>query len=550
MTAIRINSFRGMAPRLGPKLLAKEQAQEARNCNLVSGELRPWATTGAPQTSDSSLEKTGTIKTIHLFNRDFWLHWVEDVDVERGPIADDTQERTYYTVNDGDTTPPRVTDATLATEGTSGEWPTNYYRLGVPAPASAPSVSVNSGSGSTCDAADQESTVYVYTYVTGWGEEGPPSDPSAVVDRCDADTVTVSGMDTGASGNYDWDVKRIYRAVTGAEGTEYQFVAEVGIATTSYDDDVDTADLGEVLPSATWSPPPDDLVGLTMLPNGIAAGFKGQDLYLSEAYLPHAWPTEYRQTLEHAIVGIGAFGQSLVVCTEGQPYIAQGTDPASYTAQQLPMEQGCSSKRSIVGIEGGVIYASPDGLVQVGGQGAQIITDAVMDREDWQALKPSSILGVYHDRRYFGFYDDGTTKAGFIFDPRDPESGMTWIDLHATAAFSDLLTDTLYLVDANGDLVVWNTGAGNQTATWKSAVFPIPYETNFGALQVVATSYNSVTAKVYADGALKATKTLTGPRPVRLPAGFRAREWEVQVEATDDVQEIVMAETIGEIGRG
>jgi hypothetical protein len=101
-----------------------------------------------------------------------------------------------------------------------------------------------------------------------------------------------------------------------------------------------------------------------------------------------------------------------------------------------------------------------------------------------------------------------------------------------------------------GDLVVWNGGSGTQTATWRSKRFVVPYATNFAALQVVATSYDGITARVYADGAEKAAKAITGPRPVRLPGGFRAREWEIEIETADDVQEVVMAETMGEIGRG
>ncbi|MGL1400235.1 hypothetical protein ACSTI4_24935, partial [Vibrio parahaemolyticus] len=76
-----------------------------------------------------------------------------------------------------------------------------------------------------------------------------------------------------------------------------------------------------------YNPPPAGLRGLTAMPNGMMAAFDGKDLYFCEPYLPHAWPASYTLTTDFPIVGLGAFGTSLVVMTTGNLYLVSGTAP-------------------------------------------------------------------------------------------------------------------------------------------------------------------------------------------------------------------------------
>ena len=98
------------------------------------------------------------------------------------------------------------------------------------------------------------STSYVYTFVSSYGEEGPPSAASTVITTDDNATITVSNLSTaGAKSNNNFGsgagTKRIYRSNTGSNTTAFQFVAEVAMATTSYDDTSKNDELAEVIPS-------------------------------------------------------------------------------------------------------------------------------------------------------------------------------------------------------------------------------------------------------------------------------------------------------------
>ena len=469
----------------------------------------------------------------------YFFHWLTDVDVFRGPIAGDTTERSYIT-GDG---VPKMTYSPIAVNGGGTDYPNNTYDLGVPAPTVA--LTATPGAGGGCASEDQTSTAYVYTYVSALGEEGPPSPPSSVVNFCPGQTIDLSGMQTGPAGSYNITLKRIYRTASGS--SSYQLVAEIPVANTTYADiKADTA-LGENIPSVDWTPPPSDLFGVGMLPNGIGYGFSKSDVFFTPAFLPHAWPAGWTLTTDYPIVGGGAFDTNIVVVTQGTPYLITGSDPASMSMTKIDLDQSCVSKRGIVGLDSfGVVYPSPDGLVSVRPGGADIVTKNYLKRDEWQAYKPESIVAFAHEGQYVAFYNDGTTQGGFIFDPSEPESGFTHIDMFADGGFRDLLSDALYLL-INNNVEKWEGGSSKLSYTWKSKEFRSAVPLNMGAARVFAKSYSNLTLKLYADGVLKHTQSVSNSNPFRLPAGYYGEKYEIELTGTDDIEEVIVGESVDDL---
>lgn len=254
-------------------------------------------------------------------------------------------------------------------------------------------------------------TSYVYTFVNDLGEESAPSFASTTVLRPDGVAITVTtptSVPSGISSEYGITTKRIYRAATGATGTVFLFVAEIPLAQAEYVDNVPDTELGEVLESEDWALPPDDLRGILALPNGVMVGFRRNQVCLSAQNRPHAWPVRNRLTTDTDIVAIGNVDTTVVVGTESFPYVASGNDPAAYSMAKFEVPQACVAKRSVAYLTGiGVVFASPDGLLAVSGVGQiRNLTDSIFTREQWQALRPESIIGVAHDDVYHFFYDD------------------------------------------------------------------------------------------------------------------------------------------------
>jgi hypothetical protein len=393
-----------------------------------------------------------------------------------------------------------------------------------------------------------EVRTYVYTYVTAYGEEGPPSAASASASIDATQSVTVSLPGGAPAGAYNITIKRLYRSSTAANGqTQFQYVAEVPVATTSYTDAVKQANLGEVLPSEDWTAPPDGLKGLRMMANGVAVGFVGNSVWMSEPNLPHAWPHSY--SVPDEIVGIGTFGQAVVVLTRSVPYLIEGIDPAAMATRKLELKQACSSKRSIVEAGDGVVYASPDGLVSIGAGGITVLTKTLFSREQWLNYSPSTMQVYLHNGRYHVFYTDAQSVRGLmILDFSGQGAVLTLSDLPktvaVTAGYQDASTDTLYLAQG-GNIVRFDAGT-SATYTWRSKVFRLPHHANFTLAQVRALAY-PVTFKAYADGVLKVTQTVSSDEFFRLPGGFKAVDWVFEVSGTNEVTEINVCTSVSEL---
>jgi hypothetical protein len=479
-------------------------------------------------------------KTIYRMGRDvasdsqYWLSWPSVVHAIRGFIADDTTEKTFYT-GDGE---PKVTDSTMALASTP--YPTTSRPLGMPPPASPILVSTDDGEWTE----DPETYFYVYTYVNDWGWESAPSPVSAQNDRPADSTATLSDFATPPPGNYGINRLRIYRTQVGSSGSaDFFFLREVALGTQTTSDD--KRDLGEVLPTVTWLPAPSDLSYLTSLWNGMAAGISGGAVRFCEAYTPYAWPIAYDVVPPDAKpVALGVFGQTLLVLTTARPLVVAGSSPDSMDQQPLEFSQGCVAPRSVASMGSGVVWASEDGLCWYGVGGPRILTSGIMLREDWQAINPQSIIGKMYEGLYFGSYDDGSGRKGFFLDPSDPQ-GIYFVDVGYEALHFDELRDQLYVLSGT-EVKKWDAAATFMTARFKSKAFYSPKPVNFSTGQVIADAY-PVSFKLYADGDLKLSLSVQNSNAFRLPSGFMAQYWTVELESATPVLQAAIATSTTEI---
>lgn len=543
MPSLRLDQFYGVAPRVPARSLAPGMAQVARNVDLsVPVELKPLHGNRDVQALPISASG-GAVQTLYLYENAHWFTFFEDTDVVRGPLPEDPTARTYIS----DSLYPKVTRNDVALG--SGRLPQVTYRLGVPKPATPPTVDV-SGVG---DKDNRYPTAYVYTYVTAWGDEGPPSDPSPLT-FIDSGQIVDVNFALPPAGEYNWNAIRIYRLNSG-EDSAFQLVAEVPSASTTFNDTVANEDLAEVIPTETWYPPPDDthptgpLRGLVPLNNGSLAGFTGETVCVSLPNLPHAWPFEARYTLTEKVVALLPVQQGLVVLTEGIPYLLAGTDPSSLSFSRLPDNQACVSKRSVVDLGGAGIYASPEGLVVCDGARARVATEGVYSEAEWRArFKPESIHAYLWEGKYLGFYDNGTERGGFIFDPNGEKVSFSEIDLYADAGYSDRITDQLYLNVGSRLVVFSDPSEAPLTCVWRSGALKLPVPSNQSVLRLVADG--SVIVRIYADGVLIHTLTSTSDLPYRthrLPSGHRSKEWEMEVETSGSVYSMQLATSTMEL---
>lgn len=260
-----------------------------------------------------------------------------------------------------------------------------------------------------------EARAYVYTYITEYGEESPPSPATTVTGWSNGTwTITLFQPPPDQLGvTRDIKYLRLYRTqtATGGNTTYYQVTGTDGhdlpVTTATYVDTItdDVVVLNNQLQSQLWSPPPEGLQGIVAMPNGILAGWKSNEVWFSEPYRPHAWPPSYVQTSEYPIVGLGVSGSSCIAATTGAPYIVSGVAPGSMTATKVDRSEPCHSRKSVIGNTDGVYYCSRNGLILVDQYGSVTnTTESWVTREKWQQLTPqANVQAVFFGGTYFAW---------------------------------------------------------------------------------------------------------------------------------------------------
>lgn len=559
MPAIDIVSMRGEMPRVLPHMLPDGSAMMARDCHFRFGVI-------TPVNDDGKTGVTFNIKpgTIFLYRQNTWFTWSGIVDAVRSPVAQDPYGRVYYT--DGQY--PKVTSAEIATSG-GGPYPASSYRLGVPAPESAITCVVtapvagdvaSAGSKASTgtrdkdtapqaqdDPTENETRFYTCTFVTAYGEEGPPGPQSQEVTVKQGGSVDLT-MQPPPLQHSNITRRRIYRSVSGGGNADFLLVTELDAGVLSFHDDLLAEQLGPAMETWHYVMPPDNMTGLCMMANGIAAGFAGNEVMFSEAFLPYAWPDSYRQTTEDDIVAIAPVGTALVIATKGQPYLFSGVSPSNISGSKLPLTQACVSRQSMVVMDGFVLYAGTNGLVSVDGNGnALVATEKIISPEQWRDMfNPSSINAYQYRGEYVARYTkaDGS-QAVFIFNPQDMD--IRHMSTAFDTAYNDTATDTLYLV--NGQTLSVSQDANTPLPfIWRSKTFIAREGTSFSCLRIKAPYPDRVGISVFADG-----------RPVfRLPPGALScsvlklpaaagREWYLEVSGFGQVERITLSTSMAEI---
>lgn len=369
---------------------------------------------------------------------------------------------------------------------------------------------------------------YVTTWVDDWGMESPASSISDQATWNPGQKITLT-FGSNAPAGYHITKRRIYRSASGTQEDAFFYVAEIAAATATYDDVLTDAELTEKLPELTN--PPSGLQGLIVMPGGFVAAFKNRELYMSPPYIPYSMPTKYQLTFDYDIVAIAPSGNDIVVLTKANPYYVTGSHPELMTQSRLEIPQACESKRSVCHVGNLVLYASPDGIVGIEGGAARLVSEPYYNREQWQALAPSSMVGEVHDNVLFLV----GTQTFLILDLVN--GFLTTTDQTATELYADLEDDLLYMVQSAA-ITSWNQGSTNMTLTWKSKEFQLkrPFEWNTG--RVFGDSYTGCYFKLYAENTLVTTVTVQDKKAFRTPLRRPERVWELEVINDDAVTEI------------
>ena len=574
MALIAIKAFGGMVPAVDDRLLPDQNAALAQNSWVYDGKLTGMRepllvhTLLDPNTRMAYRIPRHASRALDISDS-YWIEFSDpDTKIVPGGVNSDV-DPLYYWANG--TAPPRYNSRSRIIAGTTD------LVLGVPAPGTAPTVVPAGGVSVTT-----ETRAYVYTHVSSFGEEGPPSDPSIVttgkVDDTWAVTVTAVG---GDATDRDLTLTRIYRTVTSDQGiATYFFVVELPIATLAYNDTITSAVvvLNEQLTSQEYDPPPLLLEGFTSMPNGMIIGWEENHIWFCEPFRPHAWPASYQLSTQYKIIGIGVYGQTAVIATEGVPYVCSGAHPSSMSIVRLTgLAEPCVSAGSVVAAPEGVYYASPAGLVLVGQNAQTVATAKLISKTRWQELTVlANISATMLQRAYFSYagasigafeepafettafseVDPNGSLNGLMIDMEDARVAVTTLLSTSPTinVFRDPWTNEVLLIRGGG---VYQMDLSSDQAhgdyLWRSKVYQMKRPTNFGAAKIYYEDPDGVVSpatvlRVYAEGYLIHTATIPASGIMfRLPVGTQYDNYQFEFEGNQLITSAHFASTPKEL---
>lgn len=547
MASVKFVAFAGEIPARDIRLLPDANAAEAVNTRepgALEGVNAPTSLSAlAAGTRDVYRIPTGAIDDL---SASFWMQFTDaDTDVVRTPNVNDSFERYYWAA------PSHGLKYNSKARILAGN---ADYSLAVPAPTTAPTVTVSGaiGEGDSLDVTRS----YVITWVSVFGEEGQPSPPREAVGRI-SQLWTVTDIPqppaSPPAGQVPIEKIRIYRTTTSASGTTTFFlVDELLVGNISYVDTKTDTVLVTQIRSTVWAAPP-DMDGLISMPNGIFVGFKGNNLFFSENFRPHAWPAEYQLTVEYPIVGLGVTGNTCVVCTTGHPAAVTGTRSATMSLNTNTMALPCLSRGSIVSTRLGVIYATQSGLVLIGPGGIEMITSSLFERYGWnQEYAPGSLRACLHAGKYIAVRTVGDTADAFTFDPTKPEEGVVRLD--GFVANANVQTDPwsgrALLVQSSAVHELLPATGTVKTYRWRSKEIHFPRPLNLGVADIFhdGDGSQSVILRVWADRRLVFDQNVAVKRDhIKLPSGFKADIWQFEIQSAVKVHALHVASTAQEL---
>ena len=393
-------------------------------------------------------------------------------------------------------------------------------------------------------------------------------------------------------------VKRIYRTI--GTGTDYKYVAEVAVATTTYSDTIPSAtvSLNNGIPTLNTLVPLKDMHSLALLANGALAGISQNQVCFSEVGKPYSWPLANRYTFPGTGVALCAAGNAAIILTDNFPYVATATVPEAASVSKVSGDTlaPCVAKRGMVDIDSGAIYPSNDGLYVVTTSGARNITESLYTFDEWQGVMPETFKAGFQDSRYYAMHDSATVSKMFVLHTNEPDSiievekqvdslyanpwdgklyasvgstinqwdsdddnrlqmlwqshdhqlgkpvGFTVAQVHAK--YEDIQPVSTVILDANIALIADVNNVAGEIATFEVGT------TEIAGSQLMAVpnvTENSVQFTLYQDGVAVYTKDVMNNKAFKLPQVGKSDLYSVQVTGTIPVYSINIAQGVDEL---
>ena len=234
--------------------------------------------------------------------------------------------------------------------------------------------------------------------------------------------------------------------------------------------------------------------------------FKENQLFISDYGNPNSWPSSAALNFDQNITGLGTLGSELVVFSEYGLYRVFGTDPDFLKKVEIPTTDGVKSgaNNTITKFQGGLIYASLNGICFYNGQGINRITQNLLSSFSLPNATASNNHGGYYNDVYYLL---GSSGQGYKIDLKSGVK-LSRTDLNAGNLFFRASDNTLYS-DVGRVGIPTGTKSNYTITTRKFVGGDINLEKIFLSVRLTAQDFSG-TINVLVDGTQTDTFSVSG----------------------------------------
>ena len=377
-------------------------------------------------------------------------------------------------------------------------------------------------------------------------EEGAPTGtPIIVEDIYDGSIVTIKFNKPIPPGY----LATVYRASAGSylrvsDTREAKDLAIDDEKTTWYDGVPDSA-LGEECPSMTWISPP-VVSGLVSTGFGYFIGWKNNNIYASEVYLPHAWPAEYSYAIRYNILNCINTYAGVFVMSEHGNYFISGQSPSGISVVELPTIYPCVIPSSAVSFGDSVVYITASGIAMVNTSQSVLVSEGIIDLSFWADFF-GSVTACY---RCAEWYVMVSTRGTYVFDIRN-KTFCERTNLPEAAQFDQSTGELVVSLGVNNFKMI-KPSERSSSYKWASKYFQFNAPVGFGWTQTIASGYPvNVTFELYkSSDHISAAEIIvykfTDHKPKRFPSGnwYKIR---AVIESVNPVSKVVLTNNRSEL---
>ena len=389
--------------------LEKQEAEDAKNLDFSSGTLRKRA--GWSESADFSAygrigglyqyeQNDGTlIRLVHAGQKLFVWDPLTGTQTELGSNVMSTLEPSeFFTVNNrvffGTPSGFKVTDGT------------SVFAVNIAQPSAAPSVAAAAHAGTVIPKLGTYDYKITF-YSTTWGQESPASAASSPVTTTAVNgQINLTSLPTAVPGGADArvDQKRIYRRKVSASESVWTRIADVTLATSSYNDTISDNDVDVT----RIAPPSANLAPSSMK----AAAYQGGVFFFIDWTLPttvyytlpnQPWVVAGSLEIGSAgdsdpITGLVAFQGNVVVFKEASTWQLSGTTTSNFYVRRIKRGVGCVCDRAIVEVNDVLYFGGQDDIYRYDGGDFQRIGKKVKNNYRNRELSRDRFMIAEHNQ--------------------------------------------------------------------------------------------------------------------------------------------------------